>query len=54
MSINLIRVADLDPARRTRLLARATAELEAMEPLVRKIIATSLLSRNTKRISPSW
>src|ERR1019366_5369378 len=40
MSINLTRLGDLNPADRTRLLARATAELEAMEPLVRKIIAS--------------
>jgi histidinol dehydrogenase len=39
MSIKLVRLGDLDPAGRQRLLARATAEFEALEPLVREIIS---------------
>jgi histidinol dehydrogenase len=39
MSINLIRLKDLSPGARKQLLARSTAELEAVEPLVKQIIS---------------
>src|ERR1700690_3997358 len=38
MSINLIRLSELGPSKRKQLLARSAAELEAIEPLVAKII----------------
>jgi histidinol dehydrogenase len=39
MSINLVRLSDLGPAQRAQLLARSAAELEAVEPLVHRIIS---------------